>query len=59
MCPDSCIGFTGPFEMLETCPVCNLSRWNEARLTASHGRLKIPAKTFKTIPLGPQLQVFY
>ena len=59
MCPNSCIGFTGPFETLETCPICNTSRWNQARLAASHGRLKIPAKTFKTIPLGPQLQALY
>lgn len=59
MCPDSCVGFTGPFQDLENCPVCGQSKWNQSRLEATHGRVKIPAKTFTTIPLGPQLQALY
>lgn len=59
MCPQSCVGFTGPFEELTACPICNTSRWNEERLEASRGRLKVPAKTFTTLPLGPQLQALY
>ena len=41
------------------CPTCDASRWNEAKLEASHGRLKVPAKIFTTLPLGPQLQALH
>lgn len=59
MCPNSCVGFTGPFENLVRCPTCDASRWDEAKLEATHGRLKVPAKIFTTLPLGPQLQALY
>lgn len=59
MCPNSCIAFTGPFADLEMCPTCNTSRWHQGKLAASHGRTKVPAKTFTTLPLGPQLQALY
>ena len=59
MCTDSCIGFTGPFTDLTECPICSKSRWNEARLEVSNGRIKLPAKTFTTLPLGLQLQALY
>ena len=59
MCSESCVAFTGPFADLEACPTCHTSRWNQAKLQASRGRLKIPVKTFITLPLGPQLQALY
>ena len=59
MCPDSCLAFTGPYENLDNCPVCQKSRWNEERLRESDGRCKIPVKQFPTILIGPQLQVHY
>ena len=59
MCVNSCTAFTGPFANLEHCPTCNKSRWNEAKLQATNGRVKIPAKKFLTLPLGPQLQALY
>ncbi|KAF8444064.1 hypothetical protein L210DRAFT_3338469, partial [Boletus edulis BED1] len=59
MCPGSCIGFTGPFSDLESCPLCHKSQWDEAKLDASGGRMKVPAKRFVTLPLGPQLQALF
>jgi hypothetical protein len=38
--------FTSPFAALNRCPICNSSRWNQARLDAINGHLKILAKTF-------------
>jgi len=32
MCPNLCIRFTGPYADLETCFMCNASRWDEAQL---------------------------
>jgi hypothetical protein len=37
MCPDSCVGFTGPFDNLNCYPLCNKSRWNEETLCVSNG----------------------
>lgn len=59
MCSNLCIGFTGPFEDLNNCPVCAGSWWNQARLKATNGWVKVPVKMFTTIPLGPQLQSLY
>ena len=59
MCPNSCLGFTGPYSDLDACPICQASRWDEGKLQGSNGRLKVPAKQFTTIPLGPQLQARY
>ncbi|KAG1859452.1 hypothetical protein C8R48DRAFT_673988 [Suillus tomentosus] len=51
--------FTGPFADLETCPMCDTSRWDQAKLRASNGHTKVAAQTFTTIPIGPQLQALY
>ena len=59
MCHNSCITYTGPFSHLETCPTCGTSHWQEQKLQGTHGRSKIPAQTFTTIPIGPQLQAQY
>lgn len=37
MCPESCIGFTGPFSELEACPICATSHWDPGCLHASNG----------------------
>jgi hypothetical protein len=56
MCPNSCLAFTGPYADLEACPLCDFSRWDEARLKFTQGRVKQAARKALTIPLGPQLQ---
>ncbi|KAH9855136.1 hypothetical protein C2E23DRAFT_724983, partial [Lenzites betulinus] len=53
MCVDSCVGYTGPFSMLEHCPFCNQSRYDLVDLRRGK---KIARRTFHTYPLGPQLQ---
>ena len=59
MCSDSCVAFTGPFANLEHCPICRTSHLDLNCLRASNGRVKVAAKRFTTIPIGPQLQVQY
>ncbi|KAG1718086.1 hypothetical protein EDB19DRAFT_1608918, partial [Suillus lakei] len=59
MCPDSCITFTGPYANEDNCPLCGTSRWDQAKMQASGGRLKVAAQKFVTIPIGPQLQAVY
>lgn len=59
MCPSSCVAFTGPFEHLDRCPMCNASRWDEGKLLATGGRVKQAIRKAVTIPLGPQLQARY
>ena len=60
MCPSSsCIAFTGPFADLDECPVCQASRWYQAKLKTSTGKVKQGARKALTIPLGPQLQARY
>ena len=56
MCVDSCVGFTGPFADLESCPRCGKSRYDQKKLEESGGILKVPRKVFTTFPVGPQLQ---
>ena len=56
MCTGGCIGFTGPFSDLEECPDCGEPRYNQAKLNASEGLVKVPRKVFTTFPVGPQLQ---
>ncbi|KAG0699716.1 hypothetical protein DFH29DRAFT_35339 [Suillus ampliporus] len=58
MCPDTCIAFTGPFADLDRCPFCNKHRYDQIKLQASRGRIKV-ARKFHTIPAGPQLQALY
>ncbi|KAG1743386.1 hypothetical protein EDB19DRAFT_1633240, partial [Suillus lakei] len=59
MCPDSCIAFTGPYANEDNCPLCGTSRWDQVKMQASGGRLKVAAQKFVTIPIGPQLQAMY
>ncbi|KAG1824881.1 uncharacterized protein BJ212DRAFT_1476169 [Suillus subaureus] len=59
MCPKSCLAFTGPYADLDQCPLCTMSRWDQAKLQASNGHNKVAAQKFITIPLGPQLQSLY
>ena len=59
MCPNTCMGYTGPFQDLEACQKCNTSRWNQEKLVASNGRVKVAARRFTTIPLASQLQARY
>ncbi|KIK20255.1 hypothetical protein PISMIDRAFT_106150, partial [Pisolithus microcarpus 441] len=59
MCQNTCIAYTGPFSDLEACPMCGMSHWKEERLQGTHGRSKVVAQMFTTIPIGPQLQALY
>ena len=45
--------------MLDACPMCGKSYWDLQHLHQTHGRVKVPAKKFTTIFLGPQLQTLY
>ncbi|KIJ14028.1 hypothetical protein PAXINDRAFT_79868 [Paxillus involutus ATCC 200175] len=56
MCPKTCLAYTGPYEPLELCPTCAMSRWNQEKLRASNGRNKVAARKFTTITLASQLQ---
>jgi len=56
MCFNSCVGFTGPFAALETCPECGQPRYDQQELDESDGERKVPRKVFTTFPVGPQLQ---
>ena len=42
MCEGSCVGFTGPFADLESCPECGKSRYDEKALEESDGERKVP-----------------
>lgn len=52
MCIKSCIGFTGPYKDLESCPHCGKHRYT--KVSGS-----IPRKQFNMIPIGPQLQALW
>ncbi|KAI0026884.1 hypothetical protein K488DRAFT_64052, partial [Vararia minispora EC-137] len=56
MCIDGCVGFTGPLANHECCPTCGKSRYDEAVLQSSGGRIKKPQQQFSIPLLGPQLQ---
>ncbi|KAJ7474647.1 hypothetical protein B0H11DRAFT_1654288, partial [Mycena galericulata] len=56
MCPNSCIGYTGPLSDRESCTECGLSRWDPIKLQSSDGQTKVAARQFDTIPVGPVLQ---
>ena len=56
MCEGSCVGFTGLFADLESCPECGKSCYDEKALEESNGERKVPRKVFTTFPVGPQLQ---
>ena len=51
MCPDTCIGFTGPFIDHERCPTCGKERYRSGT--------REPHRQFCTIPLGPVIQALY
>jgi hypothetical protein len=59
MCPSSCVAFTGPFADLDECLICQASRWDQAKLKTSTGKVKQGARRALTIPLGLQLQACY
>ncbi|KAF9224591.1 hypothetical protein BS17DRAFT_795519 [Gyrodon lividus] len=56
MCPNTCLVYTGPYELLESCPKCTMSHWNQEKLQTSNGCTKVPACKFTTITLVTQLQ---
>ncbi|KAG1861768.1 hypothetical protein DFJ58DRAFT_871719 [Suillus subalutaceus] len=51
MCPNSCIGYTGPFSHLEHCPECNEFRYDQALLEKTSG--------LSHSPDWPQIQALY
>lgn len=53
MCINSCVGYTGAFVELVSCPHCGENRY-EGVLAK-----KIPRKQFYTLPLAPQLQALW
>ncbi|KAJ7686204.1 hypothetical protein B0H17DRAFT_1160683 [Mycena rosella] len=55
MCINSCIGYTGPFLLLENCPYCGESRYEPGHAP----EVKIPRRRFSTFPLAPQLQALW
>lgn len=56
MCPQSCIAYTGALADRDKCTECGTSRWDELKSSVDR---KVPARTFTTIALGPQLQALY
>lgn len=59
MCVNSCIAYTGPFRLLDKCPMCSEPRYNQIALQASAGQEKVPRQEFYTLPVGPQLQALW
>jgi hypothetical protein len=59
ICPNMCLAYTGPYAHLDNCPICDASRWDQARLHSTNGCVKVAVQKFSTIPLGPQLQSLY
>lgn len=53
MCPNSCMGYTGPYTSLDRCDYCG-----QPRRISPAGRLK-PQQQFSTFPLGPQIQAHH
>lgn len=56
MCINSCMGYTGPFSNLESCPYCDEPWYNAAK---SGGKKLVPHQVFHTTPIGPQLQALW
>ncbi|KAG2065691.1 hypothetical protein BDR04DRAFT_971686, partial [Suillus decipiens] len=59
ICINTCIGFTGPFSLLQHCPECDRPHYNQEVLHQTHSKVKTPHKQFVTVPVGPQLQALY
>jgi hypothetical protein len=51
MCPDTCVGFTGPLNDCDHCPMCGKDRYRPGTREAH--------RQFITIPLGPVIQALY
>ena len=59
MCPNTCMAFTGPYLVLDKCPICEEEHYDSIRLRTSGGCSHIACQKFVTIPLGPQLQALW
>ena len=59
MCINTCIAYTGPYQDLERCPLCDEPRYNPTTLEESGGKKKVAHRQFHTMPVGPQLQALY
>ena len=51
MCPDTCVGFTGPLADCDRCPMCGTDRYRSG--------MREPQRQFTIIPLGPVIQALY
>ena len=56
MCWNLCIGYTGPFENLKRCLMCDTPRWSATTIDQP---IKVLHSRFPTLPLGTQLQALY
>ncbi|KAF9228360.1 hypothetical protein BS17DRAFT_692925 [Gyrodon lividus] len=59
MCLNTCLAYTGPYELLESCQKCTTSHWNQEKLHTSNGHTKVPGCKFTTITLATQLQAWF
>jgi hypothetical protein len=50
VCPNNCVLFRKTYVELDSCPVCEASRWKDPE------RKKVPAKVLRHFPLVPRLQ---
>ncbi|KAI5354967.1 hypothetical protein L3X38_007862 [Prunus dulcis] len=55
-CKNNCMFFYKEHEMLDTCPICNESRF---KMTSQNRTTKIPQKVMRYLPLKPRLQRLY
>ncbi|KAJ3575566.1 hypothetical protein NP233_g1017 [Leucocoprinus birnbaumii] len=54
MCRNSCLAFTGPFEGLDDCPECGVSRWKDPL-----AKKRVAEKQTLTLPIGSSIQALY
>ncbi|CAL8085665.1 unnamed protein product [Prunus armeniaca] len=55
-CKNNCMLFYKEYETLDTCPICNESRF---KMTSQNRTTKIPQKVMRYLPLKPRLQRLY
>ncbi|CAL8999837.1 unnamed protein product, partial [Prunus brigantina] len=55
-CKNNCMLFYKEYETLDTCPICNESRF---KMTSQNRITKIPQKVMRYLPLKPRLQRLY
>ncbi|CAL2247049.1 unnamed protein product [Prunus armeniaca] len=55
-CKNNCMLFYKEHESLDTCPICNESRF---KMTSQNRTTKIPQKVMRYLPLKPRLQRLY